>query len=371
LLAQAIAASFPAGIAVQALLRATAARAQSANVSRDLFDIEPAGKNAYLALAKPAAMLNCNSTIFVDADHIIIVDSHSKPSAAAALVGQIRRQVSSKPVRYLVNTHFHYDHAQGNAAYRKLKGKVDVVASIETRHLIEERGAKGVASGIEQMKRRAEEAKEKLSMARSAEDKAFYQRAALECEAFVREMTGYEPELPDITFDRELVLHGKRLDVHLVFRGRAHTASDICAYCPQEKVLSTGDLIVGFLPGMGDGFPSEWPATLEEMGKLPFERILPGHGTMQAGRSRLDQMRIYIEELNSVVERARKAGQSLEETLRAVGPDSLRSLRESDYGQFVMNTEARFRFRAPRSDPRDLLVNGLRANITAIYQKLS
>src|SRR6266566_3534595 len=90
-----------AGILDQAVFRAGQARAQSAGAPSTLFDIERVAEDTYLALARPAAIINCNAAIFVNARDVMVVDTHSKPSAAAALVAQIRRELTPKPVAYV------------------------------------------------------------------------------------------------------------------------------------------------------------------------------------------------------------------------------------------------------------------------------
>src|SRR5215472_16008511 len=82
----------------------------------DLFDIKPIGDGVYAAIAKPAYKPNCNAAIILLDDGVLVVDTHSKPSAARALIEQIKK-LTDKPVRYVVNTHFHWDHYQGNQAY--------------------------------------------------------------------------------------------------------------------------------------------------------------------------------------------------------------------------------------------------------------
>jgi cyclase len=120
----------------QAFVSAGKARAQSAGAPATLFDIEKLAEDVYAATAKPVALLNCNASIFVNAKDILVVDAHSKPSAAAALVAQIRSEVNPKPVRYIVNTHFHWDHTQGMPHYRSAAPNADVLASSATRRSI-------------------------------------------------------------------------------------------------------------------------------------------------------------------------------------------------------------------------------------------
>src|SRR5258708_13436946 len=71
-----------------------------------LFDIKPIADGVYAAIAKPAYKVNCNAAIIVLGDSVLVVDTHSKPSAARALIEQIKK-LTPKPVKYVVNTHFH------------------------------------------------------------------------------------------------------------------------------------------------------------------------------------------------------------------------------------------------------------------------
>src|SRR4051812_46744201 len=93
-----------------------------------LFRIQNVSDNAYFAQALPQAVVNCNAMIFVNAADVLVVDSHSKPSASAALLAQIKKEITTRPVRYVVNTHFHFDHTQGNHTYRATAtGPIDFI----------------------------------------------------------------------------------------------------------------------------------------------------------------------------------------------------------------------------------------------------
>src|SRR5262249_40097110 len=117
-------------------LRASWARAQAPTASTNLFSIEKVADGVYAALARPQVLTNCNAAIFVNSRDVVVVDAHSKPSAAASLIAQIKKEVTTKPVRYLVNSHFHWDHTQGDAAYTASGAKVDIIASEATKQLM-------------------------------------------------------------------------------------------------------------------------------------------------------------------------------------------------------------------------------------------
>jgi len=108
--------------------------------AEDLFDIKPMADGVYAAIAKPAYKVNCNAAIILLGDSVLVVDTHSKPSAARALIEQIKK-LTDKPVRYVVNTHFHWDHYQGNQAYPNAwPAGVEIISSQATRENIEHRG---------------------------------------------------------------------------------------------------------------------------------------------------------------------------------------------------------------------------------------
>ena len=133
-----------------------------------------------------------------------------------------------------------------------------------------------------------------------------------------------------MTFDHRLVIHRGGREVHLLFLGRAHTAGDVVAYVPSERVIATGDLMHGLLPYMGDGFPDEWPATLRALEALEFDRVIPGHGSIQEGKSVLAQFRGYVEEITEKVARGVERGQSPDELKKTITAATLASLKADD-----------------------------------------
>ena len=95
-------------------------------------------------------MLNCNAAIIVNRDHVLVVDTHSKPSAAKALIRQIRDEITELPVRYVVDSHLHGDHAMGNEAYPEVfGGNVEVISSVKTREWMEKLGLSRLKESID------------------------------------------------------------------------------------------------------------------------------------------------------------------------------------------------------------------------------
>jgi len=145
-------------------------------------------------------------------------------------------------------------------------------------------------------------------------------------EGFLREMKSYAPELPDLTVAGDLTIHDKAHELRIVFRGRGHTEGDVSVFCPQKRVAATGDLAHGTLPYIGDGFPLDWPKTLDGLMGLEFDVWLGGHGGVQRGKAAGLRMRSYLAELNERVQAGLTAGKSLDVLRKEIRVETLQSM---------------------------------------------
>ncbi|HEY6488467.1 MAG: MBL fold metallo-hydrolase [Terracidiphilus sp.] len=320
--------------------RAAWARAAAGAADGNLFDIQQVAQGVFFAHARMQALINCNAAIFVRSKDVVVVDAHSKPSAATALLAQIKREITPKPVRYVINTHFHWDHTQGNHAYTQTGSKVDIVSTAATKQLMSELAVDRMKASAGAVPEQIEKLREQAARATAQDEKAYCADQIRQMEAYLAEMKDYRLELPTITFDKTYLLADPAYDLHLGFHGRAHTAGDLFVFCPQQRALATGDASHCWLPNVGDGYPRRWPATIDEVAKADFQYVLGGHGPMQPNRTVMMNQRNYIEELTERVERAKSAGQSLKEMQSRITIESLRSMQSNGYGTFVDKTVA-------------------------------
>lgn len=292
--------------------------AGSAGVSaEDLFELKPVADGVYAALARPVTPINCNAAVVVYDEGVLVVDTHSRPSSARALIQQVRA-VTDKPVRYAVNSHFHWDHAQGNHAYPVAFPKqVAIVSSEATRENLIALGMQRVKDQIEAGPKQLAALADRVAKATDAAARAAAEDELRQQEAYLAEIRSLELTLPDLTFDKSLVLHRPGWDIVLLFLGRGHTSGDIVAYLPKQRVVATGDLLHGWMPFMGDSYPPEWVATLDALDKLEFDHIIGGHGPVKP-RSHLRFFRDYIAELIEAVRAARGRGETLEQAKASV-----------------------------------------------------
>src|ERR1700720_2226178 len=193
--------------------------ATTAAHAEDLFDIKPIADGVYAAVAKPAYKVNCNAAIIMLGDSVLVVDTHSKPSAARALIEQIKK-LTDKPVRYVVNTHFHWDHYQGNQAYpSSWPAGVEIISSEATRLNIEQRGIPRVKHEIATMPQEIEKLKTDLAAANEPKQKDELRRNLSQAEDYFAELKSMQVTLPTLTFDHSLILRRKSRTVEMFWLG--------------------------------------------------------------------------------------------------------------------------------------------------------
>lgn len=225
-----------------------------------------------------------NTTVIVGEREVLVVDSCSTVAAAREDIAQIR-QWTSKPVRYLVNTHWHQDHNAGNQEYRDAFPGLAIVAHEATRQM-EGETAPNVAADIT---REATEIKDRLESKLStgktkggkdltATEKAEAAERLLEIGGMLEQARIYTYEAPTLTFAHEVSFDLGGREVQVRHGGRGNTAGDVYVYLPKEKILVTGDLLVRPVPYAFDGYPTEWIRTLESLSVLDANTIVPGHG---------------------------------------------------------------------------------------------
>jgi glyoxylase-like metal-dependent hydrolase (beta-lactamase superfamily II) len=332
-----------------------------------LFDLQKAAEGVFFAQARPQAAINCNAAIFVRSKDVVVVDAHSKPSAAAALMAQLKRDVTTKPVRYVINTHFHWDHTQGNPAYRAGGGKVDFISTEATKQLMSDLGPARTKASVDAVPMEIEALRGQAEKASSPQEKAFCAEQIRQWQAYQAELKDYSPEFPSITFDQAYELKDPTFDLHLGFHGHAHTAGDVFAYCAQQRAIATGDACIGWIPNLGDGFPKSWLRTLDEVAKADFNYVLGGHGSLQSGRGVMTNLRNYIEELTGRVERAKEAGLGVDEMQKQITVSSLKSLDSNGYGAYLMKSMGAG---LPHFGEPATLQSGINSNIRDIYKNL-
>ncbi len=254
----------------------------------------------YHAVGTGNLSVGCNGSIFVNEDDVLVVDSHITPAAAWALLKELKN-ITEKPVRYVVNTHFHFDHAHGNQVFGD---EVEIIGHEFTREKLAAGASKNGRSWelfVGGLPARITEMEAELKAAQDASDttKAEELKKNIEVQKHYQDATAaIEVDPPTTTLSQRMTIFRGGREIQLLYLGRGHTGGDVVVYLPREKVVATGDLLTAGLSYMGDGYLDEWADTLEALKSLDFEVVLPGHGQAFREREKIDWFQAYLRDLS-------------------------------------------------------------------------
>ena len=244
-----------------------------------------------------------NTTVVIGRDAVLVVDSCYLPSSAREDIAQIRSW-TSLPVRYLVNTHWHYDHTMGNGEYAAAFPGLSVVAHRETARNMGgynphwfDRYPKTTASYREMLRTGVDEAGKPLTDARRKE----IEGALPGREPVTAEFALVKDRMPDTTFDHEVSFDLGGRVVRVMHLGRGNTAGDAIVYLPAEKIVATGDLLTHPVPYLGGGYPTEMPTTLRALARMDATTIVPGHGEVLRDFRFLHRVAEFIDAVNAAM----------------------------------------------------------------------
>jgi glyoxylase-like metal-dependent hydrolase (beta-lactamase superfamily II) len=275
------------------------------------FTLKQVGRGVYAAIDGPDHKSGANSGFVIGDDGVVVIDSFFYPDATRALIAEIRR-LTDKPIRYVVNTHYHVDHTGGDAVLKEAGATIIAHRNVrawvrpENIHLLGDRITPEMKAQIEQL------------------------------------------PLPDVTTTTGLSIWlGSREVVVRPVLG--HTGGDLDVYVPDSNVLFTGDLLWRKIPpNLIDGSVKEWTATDADFIALPDAAqmtFVPGHGDI-ANLADVKDFRQYLLDLRKLVAEGRKAGLKadaltafVEPKLKSLHPDWTISDRSAAAEVRYMNDE--------------------------------
>ncbi|MCP4724640.1 MAG: MBL fold metallo-hydrolase [bacterium] len=259
----------------------------------------------------------CNAAIIINEADVIIVDTHIIPAAVAALLEELK-EITDKPVRYVINTHFHFDHVFGNQGY---SDDVEIISHESTREAIASGASKSGRAYdlyIGRIPNQISSLKKQLETVSDPEQRDRLELRLVYQENLLAGVRTVEPKAPNISFKKQMTLYRGEREIRILYFGRGHTEGNVVVHLPRENILITGDLIFESLSYMGNGFFAEWPETLERLKSLEFDWILPGHGTPFQDRNRIDYFQSYLRDFWKRVQTSYQAGVSAEEAAKQI-----------------------------------------------------
>lgn len=281
-------------------------------------------------LGNEAGVDGTSVVVINDAD-VLVVDTQWSPRTTRRIVAEIRK-LTPKPVRYVVNTHWHGDHWFGNQVYRDAYPGVEFIAHPRTRADMQAREIPSLAetwqetlpSSIRAFEERLASGIRRDGTPYSSADsaRAMNQLAALRWA--VPAVKEIDPVTPTLLVADSLTLQRGDRTIVIRFLGRGNTSGDLSVWLPREQILVTGDLLVNPVPYSFGSYLSEWMTTLRRLHELPAAVIVPGHGAIQRDWAYVDQFLSLLETTLTGAKEAVARGLDLEGTRAAVDLSAFR-----------------------------------------------
>ena len=267
--------------------------------------------------------LSGNSVAIVSDEGVLVFDANGTPETAATVLAEIRK-LTDKPVRYLVNSHWHWDHWGGNQVYLAAFPGLQIITHEKTRELmltVEPRwNEKGLKEDLPQFLDGFEKqiAGAKAKNVPAERIKAAEERLAAD-RNFLAQKQALRKTYPNVTFSGSLtlIMGGREIQV---LHARAITPGDTYLYLPKEKVLVTGDILLSPYPfAIGGAYPAEWLKTLGKLAALAPAVIIPGHGDAETNSEFLRSNITLFQDAIQQVKDNKAKGMTLDQTADALG----------------------------------------------------
>lgn len=290
----------------------------------------------YRADAAGSPGINSTSWVFLNDADVLVTDSEGSPASARSILEGVK-SITNKPLKYLVDTHFHIDHAYGNAA---LPPDVQIIGHEFTRRALLGREAREGVTFLNfttPMPARIAALRTQAASETDGQKKAALESQLTQAEATLKVYQGDFPlQPPNVTVSSSLSLWSGRKEFRIMWLGRAHTAGDLVVYVPSERAAATGDILFKATVGwQGDAFPNDHAATLEGLKPLDLDLVLPGHGDHIQGRAAIEQaiatMQAYVRDEWTQVTDAKRQGLSAEDALKKINLSAF----QATYGQSI------------------------------------
>ena len=278
------------GIAVSAL--AFQVQGQTPQTAYRFQQIVP---GVYAAIGTGTLNVGSNSAVIVNSDDVLIVDSHISPESARVMLKEMKT-ITDKPVRFLINTHFHFDHTNGNQVFGP---PVEVIGHSFTRtKMLGDVMHKGLfADTLAALPGQIDQLKQRAAAETDAAAKARLEQQMRVQQAYAEQVKELKVAPPSVTLDDRMTLYRGDREIRLIYLGHGHTGGDVVVYLPKERLVATGDLLVNGIANLVDGYVNEWPDALEKLRAFDFGDVVPGHGDPFKGKERIDWFQAYLRDL--------------------------------------------------------------------------
>ncbi len=272
------------------------------------------------------AIVTGNTVAIVGDNGVVVVDSGQHPRLTRQKIARIR-EITTKPVQYVVNTHWHNDHVADNWLYAEAFPGVKFVATTFTAKMLDQEIA-GFYVGDNCRKflgSQSQPIRDDLAKGTGPDGQPLtdarrkrLQEVLVDVDVSIDECGQFHPRGSDVAFGDKVTLKLGDRDVEVMFLGRANTAGDAVVYVPDAKVLMTGDIVVHPFPFATQSYIGEWGQVLRKIEAMDAATIIPGHGAVMHDKAYIRSLAALMESIDSQARAAFKPGMTLDELRKHV-----------------------------------------------------
>lgn len=283
--------------------------------------------------------LDGNSVVILSNDGVLVFDTNGTPKAAEAVLAEIRK-LTDKPVKYVVNSHWHWDHWYGTEVYTRAFPGLHVITHEKTRALMMGPALAFNQPGIDRdLPGYLDDLSQRVATASAATpppaNLARMKSALSMGRFFLDQKRSVTHTFADLTFTERLTLYLGEREIQVLNYGRAVTPGDALLYLPKEKIVVTGDLLVNPVSFALGVYPTGWLNALEKIDALDATVWVTGHGEPQRDKTLLHAtMEVFRELL--------RQGKALK--ANGLDPDQAKDV--------ILPTLKELRTKITRDDPR-------------------
>jgi cyclase len=281
----------------------------------------------YARVVSPDGEEVSNAGIVVLEHSVLVVDTHFTPEAGQSLQGAIR-SITSKPVRFIVNSHGHADHTHGNQVFPDAQ----LIGSSAARKDALQMDLPSLNRTIAITQSQLEKLRREISKESNSNQVRQLREQIKTREAYIQAMSRLKITAPFITLDDSLKIQDGKQEVRVLFLGKGHTDGDVVVFLPVAKIAFVGDLFFNeAIPNVQDASILAWMKTLEEVLKLGADKFVPGHGAV--GDAKDVQIFLgYFQAIQSLVKESIDRGDTLEQATKDIAvPDKYSGYRFQNF----------------------------------------
>ena len=281
-------------------------------------DVQKVAEGVYLFRTSPYGDVGMsgNSVAILTEESVVVFDSTAIPQTASIVLAEIKK-LTDKPVKYLINSHWHWDHWGGNEVYLAAYPDLQIIShekTLEQLKTVEPRwNDQGLKVGLPQYLNDLERQFEKAKRDGTELSKLKPMKELLAADKnFLEQKTSLKKTLPNKTFSDSMTIRPGGREIQIL-HARAVTIGDTYLHLPKEKILITGDILLSPYPfGTGGTYPASWLQTLQNFATLKPALVIPGHGDVQKP-DYIDRNIAMFKQVMDLVKDAKAKGSSLEQ----------------------------------------------------------